>query len=474
MGSTAPDELLPVLDSLKPALKSMDIRTVAVATPSKENWENLITSIYVTEKTVDEVRSEHQKIPKLRNNQFAILLDAHPLDYTIFNGIIEGEIRFPTPFGINKIKFRKFNPLKLKVHSPHARVDGNLMWVLSTAHVGDQKEREELWSVVNKQGREAKLQGYHTIIALIKKQLRIDYGNRERKDFELVIPPLATIESAQFIESNFEVKIKKVTGLKDLQLILVLERSDQGGFYNRVRSDIRRMNEDTHESAKPFSVVTESFEIEDLLPYDLMNVELLHSESALTFDKITKTAPLSNVVEPFLNTLNVFCRLDKFKKMLFEPEKYGKNPDKIFENAVTWLLSLAGYDTIHLGLEIKHKKGEKKESFDVLRAEGGYEIGCADILAYEENKRLLLVDCDIGIDEKKIQKLVETGEYFLDQSKKYGRLEIIPVLVTPKDCGHRVEEGLRIVDCNALEMIFQEIAKGNRKKARDTFCYFGY
>jgi len=472
MGAIAPDELFPVLESLKPALKSMDIRTVAVAPPSKENWENLITSIYVTEKTVDEVRSQHQKIPKLRNNQVAILLATHPLDYTIFSGIIEGEIRFPTPFGRNKVKFRKFDPLKLKVNSTHSRIAGDFMWILRTADWGEEKEREELWSVVNMQDREARLQGFPTIVALIEKRLRIDYRNKERKDFELVIPPLATIESARFIESEFEVEIKKITGLKELQLNLALQRADQGGFYNLVWSDTRRMNEDIQESARTFSVVTESFEIEDLLPYDLMSAELLHSESALTFDKITETAPLNNVVEPFLNSLSAFCPLDKFQKMLFEPEKYGRAPNKIFENAVTWLLSLAGYDTIHLGFEIKGKKG--KESFDVLREESGYEIGCADIIAYEESKRLLLIDCDIGsIDEKKIQKLVETGEY-LDQSKKYDRLEIIPVLVTPKDLSHRVEKGLRIVDCNTLERIFQEIVKGNRKKARDTFCYFGY
>ena len=119
MGSLAPDKLLSVLEALKPVLKSIDVRTVAVAPSSEEHWQNLVTSFFVTEKTIDEVRKQQREIPPLRNNTFAIFLGAYPFDYTIFDEINKGEIRIPTR---NKVQFRKFDPLELKVISTQKRI----------------------------------------------------------------------------------------------------------------------------------------------------------------------------------------------------------------------------------------------------------------------------------------------------------------------------------------------------------------
>ena len=55
------------------------------------------------------------------------------------------------------------------------------------------------------------------------------------------------------------------------------------------------------------------------------------------------------------------------------------------------------------GKKIKKFNG-KKEQFDKLQPMG-YHIGSADILAYEENERVLLIDYDIGsVDPKKVKK----------------------------------------------------------------------
>ena len=62
MRPTIPDELYSVLEALKPALKSMDVRTFAVAAP-EEDWQNLITSVYMTEISVDEVKNQQEKPP---------------------------------------------------------------------------------------------------------------------------------------------------------------------------------------------------------------------------------------------------------------------------------------------------------------------------------------------------------------------------------------------------------------------------
>jgi hypothetical protein len=472
LASRIPDELFSILEELKPVLKSIDIRTVAVA-PQGENWQNLVTSIFITEKTADEVKKQQTVIPELRNNYFAVFLAARPFDYSIFDDIIKGEVRFSTRFGINRVQFRKFDPTKLKVDSTQESIDRSYKWKLRATDKTQQIERVKLWDVANDNEIIAKRQGFRDIGKLIENMLQIPYSKESQKDFELVIPSLASIETAVFFDSKFEVVVRKVSNLRDLQLNLTLERDNV-----TIWRDIRKVTEEKSESSEPFVRVNEVFEPKKILPYDMMNVELILRDSALTMDRTWKSAPLENVVEPFLKTLNVFCPLAKLEKMLLEPADYGKAPDKIFENAVTWLLSLAGYNPIYLGTRIQRKTekgGFKMELFDVLRAESGYEYGPTDIIAYEQNKRLLFIDCDVGpINQNKIQSLIEIGKHFSDFVKKYGRLEVIPVLVTPKKYSGQPKKGVRIVDNAALEMIIKNLAKGDMKRARDAFCYFGY
>jgi hypothetical protein len=467
-----PDEVFSILKSLKPVLKSIDVRTVAVA-PRGGEWQNLVTSMFLTEKTVDEVRNQQRLLPELRNNYFAIFLAARPFDSSIFGDIIKGEVRFSTPFGINRVQFRKFDPTKLKVDSTQESIDRSYKWKLRAADTTKQIERVELWNVADDNEIIAKRQGFRDIGKLIESMLQIPYSKNSQKDFELVIPSLASIENAAFVDSKFEVQVRKVSNLKDLQLNLELKREDIPMW-----RDIRKVTEKKPESPELFERVTEVFEPEKILPYDMMNIELILRDSALTMDRTWKFAPLENAVEPFLKTLEAFCPLAKLEKMLLKPESYGKAPDKIFENAVTWLLSLAGYNPIYLGTRIQRKmenEGFKTEHFDVLRTEGGYEYGPTDIIAYEQNRRLLLIDCDIGpIDEKKIQSLIEIGKYVTSFIETHGHFEVIPVLVTPKKYHDQPKKGVRIVDSTTLEMIIRSLAKGDLERARNEFCYFGY
>lgn len=106
-------------------------------------------------------------------------------------------------------------------------------------------------------------------------------------------------------------------------------------------------------------------------------------------------------------------------------------------------------------------------SLDVLRNESGYPIGSADIIAYEDNERVLLVDCDIGpLDENKIQKLVETRNHFVALFD-YGELKIVPVLFSPRNLGEAAQnKPVAIVDGFAIERMLEELAKGDRESAR--------
>jgi hypothetical protein len=455
----APDDLLPVLESIKIALKSIDVRTVAVLPPSEEDWQNLITSIIVSDKTVEKVKAEHKQLPNIRNNEFVFFYQALPFDYEIFGKISDGEFRVLTPYGYNKIKTRAFDPLGMQVNSSQEWIDGVLGYLLRAGDLGDEEPRKKLWEIVRNQEHLAKRHSFSSIQKMMSYILKIEYGYGIRKDFEVLIPPLVKIENVQFSKNKINVTIQRPSELEHLQLNVVLKRN----FNPLLRNNY--IITGTNNSIE--------LEIIGMLPFDVIYMELIQIDSGLTLDRMDKKVPLTNLAEPFAKTLDAFCALDKLKKMLFEPEKYGKDPAIIFENAVTWLLSLAGFETIHLGIRIK-RLNNKQESFDTLQ-HNGYNIGSADIIAYEENERLLLIDCDINsVDPKKVEKLAELKKHFRDTLQGYEKFPIVPILFTPRDFrGTPPSIDVMIADRAVITNIFEDMANGNRERARSNLHYSG-
>ena len=133
-----------------------------------------------------------------------------------------------------------------------------------------------------------------------------------------------------------------------------------------------------------------------------------------------------------------------------------------------------GFETVYLGGQIT-KLNQKKESFDKLFAESGYHIGSADIIAYQENKRILLIDCDINtVDPKKVQKLAELKKHFRETLKGFEKLPIIPILFTPKDVRETSPSlEVMIADQTIIKGIFEAVVKGNREQASSLMQYSG-
>ena len=229
----APDALYSVLQAFRLFLKSIDKRTIAVRPQAGEDWKNLITSIIVSEKTIDEVKKEHGKLPRLKNNQVALLFSAVPFDFSIFDGFARGDIgdslvtvtRQGYGYGSRHISTRQFNPLELKVTSTKRRLDGALKCVLSArADSNAHQERGQLWTIVQNQDNEAKRLNYSNMLELVGDILRIEINYGDRKDFECTITDPAQIKDITFSSSSFMVEITKTSGLRDLQLNLVLKR----------------------------------------------------------------------------------------------------------------------------------------------------------------------------------------------------------------------------------------------------------
>lgn len=283
----------------------------------------------------------------------------------------------------------------------------------------------------------------------------------------MTISDLARIRNVTFETSSFAVEISKILGLKDLQLNISQGRSESGGFCRIVWRNHYLLDEvEAQQARETVSVIVQP---PDLFPFDYITLELVHRGSFLVIDDDLKTVPLHNVVEPFFKVLSAFCPIDEFRKMLLKPETFENAPEKMFENAVSWLLSLAGFHTIYLGANSK----ATKKSFDVLRVHDKYHIGSTDIVAYEDNKRVLLVECDIkGVDEKKIQKLIEICDYFKSGSG-CKELEIVPVLFVPRDSGEAAKNTqVAIADRPIIESMLEELAKGDRESARSKIATY--
>ena len=195
MLETSPEDVNSVLQAFQPILRSIDMRTIAIKPEIDTDWENLITSIIVSEKTVEEVTAEHEKLPKLKNKQIALFLFAAPFDYSIFEQFTSGSVvdnrLIITKGGMSNrkltIRSRRFNPLILKMKSIHTNFQGIYKYVLRVADSGSAEERELLWKIAQRQDNEAKRLGYSNIMALIKDALKIELSGSDRKDFELTI-----------------------------------------------------------------------------------------------------------------------------------------------------------------------------------------------------------------------------------------------------------------------------------------------
>lgn len=430
----------------------------------------MVTSIIISDKPIDEIKIEQKTIPKIRNNFFALFHVALPYNDDVFNKMKEGNYKIPTEFGINNIHFGKINIFESKVVSSNEWIKGAYTLMLRATNFGVEEERKELWLTIDEQVVEEQRilltnLDFNTSSNLIKHHLKINYTKGDRKDLEIEVLPPATIKKLSFQKNDLEVILEKKSKIDGLQLNLDVKRDNRTVWKDYLEIPLEKIE---------FENNPEVFRIPVLLPLDFLQLKLIHKDSGLILDTTNIKAPIENAAEPFVVVLDTFCSLDKLKRMLFEPENIGKNPDKIFDKAVTWLLSLAGYDTIHIGTHITKLNG-KKETFDKIDKKSGYNFGCADIIAYEENERILLIACDIGsLDPKKIQDLCKTKKYFRTKLKGYEKLPIVPILFTPRDIrASSPSVDVFIANKDVITRIFEALVKGNRDRARSFLYYSG-
>ena len=160
----------------------------------------------------------------------------------------------------------------------------------------------------------------------------------------------------------------------------------------------------------------------------------------------TVYVPITKPLLPFSQTYDQFFKLDELETIVTKPQTLDSNKrSDLYEKAVCDLFSLCGLSTVLLGEN------------EILRLENKTQIGSADILAYDGQEHLLVIDCDIMVpDIKKANNLVHLCKYLGDLPGIRDIKYIIPVIVSPNYSNNIDSEVLQLSE-SLIMKIFEGI-----------------
>lgn len=184
----------------------------------------------------------------------------------------------------------------------------------------------------------------------------------------------------------------------------------------------------------------------------------------MELDEHSVKVPYERTTEAFSQAVVAFYPLEVFKQHLFTPEQF-KSKDRVFQDAVTRLLSLAGYSIIVLGKKQYQIPGEKTRIYEVLYNDSEYPVGSADLIAHRDDE-LLIIDCTTSTpDENKINHLNDVIKY-LRQPPLSIPLNITAFIFTPQEFAYNDDEEVLIVDGSKSSEILDEILKNTHARVK--------
>lgn len=240
--------------------------------------------------------------------------------------------------------------------------------------------------------RDTELAGYETPHAAAKNLLGIDFSSSSNL-------------GCLWISSDIPVRLLRSTAVREGTQICLSLQAEAHPAIKDVSCTVRRTTTNNelllqqsvvmlrHSSDTP-SVKLWSGNINLALERnEWITLEILYSKAGRLFSNHERQCDLlpSEQANPLLNALALFCPPDQFDTLLIDPSKAAvkdvsqlKNPGRLFEVSIQWLLSVLRFQSIWLHGYERYKDGH-------------IDCGTIDCLAYSEHENLLLlVNCTIG------------------------------------------------------------------------------
>lgn len=448
------ESLLNIIWGLGNYLKSIDVRSLAFNL--KDEWINIVTSIFFSSKPIEKVREEHSrlKLPKMKSVK--LFCFAQNIKSNIFS---KGHIsvkHYPSFLVDARIRTDCLKLFKSSIafHSNHLRTYGD--WKIFGVEENETVQgREKCWEHLSMNEGIVIPLGYNSIYEWINDSLKIiNFSNSDKIGLIVGIPIHAKINSLKVKEDTVKVNVKSHKDVSNLFCNIIQQRFSNG-WITIHNSPVYLQKPKTFSGN--YVYYEEEVKFQKMKPHDTVVGSLRNSNFAkLEIDRNSARAPLEKPLEPLSYAFNYFYEMKEFKNQLFNPETFKKttkrksNPALLFEEAVSWLLSLAGLSVIKLGEQ------------ETINLPSGITYS-ADILAYKENEYLYVIDCDIQhISQNKVDNLLQIVALLEPIRDERGKPEIIPMIFTPKEptTPLTIDNRVKIYNGSRIKKLYEEILKG--------------
>jgi hypothetical protein len=313
----------------------------------------------------------------------------------------------------------------------------------------------------------AKLLGYEDTYQLIADTLQVNnFGGADDKCLVVTIPIYARIVDGESKAHEVSVTSRFHRNLTGLQLNVVTQGWTSSGMALRAISrETRRLKASSFAGKSAIASKTCHFKRTTNDPSSFIEAELIHRGiPVISVSKVRVRMISQGNAGMLLAALSEFCSFEVFRGHLLTPEKFkekGFTPQKIFEEAVSWLLTLLGYSVLRLQGRFEH----------LVIPETKYEVGSIDLLA-QKNGRLFLVDCDTSIpDSKKLNQMYGMTTYGGDAKKTPPFSQARTVVFTPRDCTQFQTSGnVTIIDGPKINRLFDNVLQ-DKKEDLETFLF---
>ncbi|SRR6266480_102375 len=438
--------------------KTLDVRVASVR--RNEQWLLVASSAHFRIMSSDTAKQDFRDIVrrfgKVDSPVFRIVQQCLPIAETerFFDNLSKGELV------LEDLRIRLSEPHDVLSHAGHSRIDHQNLerWPSIELQREINKDPNVTLLLLNDSEvlRAAELAGYEYSYVAVKTLLDIDYSQSTEAGriwVECDIPARLLTPEVSRLGDELELTLRAESDPAIHDISCTIRRTKGGGpILQQSVIQLKRANEESKKPVSWLGKIQMLIEQEDQITLEILSREVgrLYSIRVKPFDLLSPEQ-----ANPLLAALEIFCSAEQIRLLLEEPQKAQfdlpnkKNPARLFEVSVQWLLSTLGCRAIwlHAYERIKNAK---------------VELGTIDCLAYsEEENMLLLVNCSLGApDPSELHRQENLTTWLRNQLFADSRVTVCSALFT---ASHRPETEAY---GSAVRVFFKEDVDGLLEAAR--------